>query len=108
MGAFSGSAVTCVYDSTHLNATQVAFADRILLNKTDLVTEAELAPIEVRLQKMIPATYHLVPTAYYLAILSRSGSRRSLPPPNPNPNPCLLYTSPSPRDRNVSRMPSSA
>ena len=23
-------------------------------------------------------------------------------------NPCLLYTSPSPRDRNVSRMPSSA
>ena len=39
----------CVYDSTHLNATQVAFADRILLNKTDLVTEAELAPIEERL-----------------------------------------------------------
>ena len=25
-----------------------------------------------------------------------------------NPNPCLLYTSPSPRDRQKSRMPSSA
>ena len=25
-----------------------------------------------------------------------------------NPTPCLLYTSPSPRDRSVSRMPSSA
>ena len=29
---------------------QVAFADRILLNKTDLVEETELAPIEARLQ----------------------------------------------------------
>ena len=34
------------------------------------------------------------------------------PSPNPdlgsNPNPCLLYTSPSPRDKRQSRMPSSA
>ena len=31
------------------------------------------------------------------------------PPPSPNtPNTCLLYTSPSPRDRQKSRMPSSA
>ena len=29
-------------------------------------------------------------------------------PAGPNPQPCLLYTSPSPRDRSVSRMPSSA
>ena len=28
--------------------------------------------------------------------------------PGPNSYTCLLYTSPSPRDRNVSRMPSSA
>ena len=27
---------------------------------------------------------------------------------NPDPNSCLLYTSPSPRDRQKSRMPSSA
>jgi G3E family GTPase len=33
---------------------QVAFADRILLNKTDLVEEAELAPIEARLRKVNP------------------------------------------------------
>jgi len=33
---------------------QVAFADRILLNKTDLVEEAELAPIEERLKTINP------------------------------------------------------
>jgi G3E family GTPase len=33
---------------------QVAFADRILLNKTDLVTEAELPAIEERLKKINP------------------------------------------------------
>ena len=34
---------------------QVAFADRILLNKTDLVEESELAPIEERLKKINPS-----------------------------------------------------
>lgn len=34
---------------------QVAFADRILLNKTDLVDEAELAPIEARIRKVNPS-----------------------------------------------------
>merc|ERR1712070_1166386 len=34
---------------------QIAFADRILLNKTDLVEEAELAPIEERLKKINPS-----------------------------------------------------
>ena len=34
---------------------QVAFADRILLNKTDLVDEAELAPIEARIKKINPS-----------------------------------------------------
>ena len=29
-------------------------------------------------------------------------------PPRKEPKPCLLYTSPSPRDRSLSRMPSSA
>ena len=36
------------------NPNQVAFADRILLNKTDLVEESELAPIEERLKKINP------------------------------------------------------
>ncbi|KAK3275942.1 hypothetical protein CYMTET_15960 [Cymbomonas tetramitiformis] len=35
-------------------AEQVAFADRILLNKIDLVEEAELAPIEERLKALNP------------------------------------------------------
>ena len=30
------------------------------------------------------------------------------PTPEPEPTPCLLYTSPSPRDATLSRMPSSA
>ena len=34
--------------------TKVAFADRILLNKTDLVEEAELAPIEARIKTINP------------------------------------------------------
>merc|ERR1719214_449405 len=33
---------------------QVAFADRILLNKTDLVEEAELPAIEERIRKINP------------------------------------------------------
>ena len=33
---------------------QVAFADRILLNKTDLVEESELAPIEARIKTINP------------------------------------------------------
>ena len=32
----------------------------------------------------------------------------SVPEPEPEPEPCLLYTSPSPRDATLSRMPSSA
>ena len=35
------------------------------------------------------------------------GHRRPAPPPA-TPSTCLLYTSPSPRDRQKSRMPSSA
>ena len=49
-------------------ATQVAFADRILLNKTDLVSEAELAPIEERLHKINPTTDHLPLTTYHLPL----------------------------------------
>ena len=36
------------------------------------------------------------------------GSKVKVPNPKPVPNTCLLYTSPSPRDRTRSRMPSSA
>ena len=44
----------------------------------------------------------------FLHWMPRKGHATSNPNPNPNPNPCLLYTSPSPRDGLLSRMPSSA
>ncbi|EOD15846.1 hypothetical protein EMIHUDRAFT_456427 [Emiliania huxleyi CCMP1516] len=67
---FSLDAIITVCDSKHIlariddekpegveneAAEQVAFADRILLNKTDLVPEAELPAIEERLRKLNPS-----------------------------------------------------
>ena len=55
--------VTTLVDAKHVMARlddskeareQVAFADRIILNKTDLVTEAELVAVERRLRKLNP------------------------------------------------------
>ena len=55
--------VTTVVDAKHLllrladsreAAEQVAFADQIILNKTDLVTEAELAQVERAIRKLNP------------------------------------------------------
>ena len=55
--------VTALVDAKHVMARlddskeareQVAFADRIILNKTDLATPAELAEVEARLRKLNP------------------------------------------------------
>jgi G3E family GTPase len=55
--------VTTIVDARHVLASldasreareQVAFADQIVLNKTDLASEAELAAIEARLRRMNP------------------------------------------------------
>ena len=55
--------VTTVVDAKHLllrladskeAAEQVAFADQIILNKTDLVTEAELAAVEAGIRRLNP------------------------------------------------------
>ena len=55
--------VTTLVDAKHVMARlddskeareQVAFADRIILNKTDLVSEAELVAVEARLRKLNP------------------------------------------------------
>jgi G3E family GTPase len=55
--------VTALVDARHVNEQldrskeareQVAFADQILLNKTDLVTEAELLAVEARLRRLNP------------------------------------------------------
>lgn len=55
--------VTTVVDAKHVSARlddsreareQIAFADQIVLNKTDLVDEAELARVEARIRKLNP------------------------------------------------------
>ena len=55
--------VTTVVDAKHLPlrladsreaAEQIAFADQIILNKTDLVTEAELAVVEAAIRRLNP------------------------------------------------------
>jgi G3E family GTPase len=55
--------VTTVVDARHIllrladsreAAEQIAFADQIVLNKTDLVSEAELREVEARLRKLNP------------------------------------------------------
>jgi G3E family GTPase len=55
--------VTTVVDARHIPlrladsreaAEQIAFADQIVLNKTDLVTEAELAEVEARIRRLNP------------------------------------------------------
>jgi G3E family GTPase len=55
--------VTTVVDAKHIDLRlsdsreareQIAFADQIVLNKTDLVSEAELAAIEARLRRLNP------------------------------------------------------
>src|ERR1700759_1324599 len=77
--------VTTVVDAKHVTARlddsreareQIAFADQIVLNKTDLVPEAELAVVEARIRRLNPlAPIHRaersnVPLA---AILGRHG-----------------------------------
>jgi G3E family GTPase len=55
--------VTTVVDAKHVMATlddsreareQIAFADQIVLNKTDLVSEGELAEVETRIRRLNP------------------------------------------------------
>ena len=55
--------VTTVVDARHIPlrladsreaAEQIAFADQIVLNKTDLVTEAELVEVEARIRRLNP------------------------------------------------------
>ena len=43
---------TCTCTFTCVSVEQVAFADRMLLNKTDLVSEADLERVEKRLRSL--------------------------------------------------------
>ena len=77
--------VTAVVDAKHLPlrladskeaAEQIAFADQIILNKTDLVTPAELAQVEAAIRKINPlAPIHRAQRANVPldAILNRGG-----------------------------------
>ena len=78
---------------------QVAFADRILLNKTDLVEESELAPIEERLKKINPTAAvfrteqskadpsKLIGISAFKLEKVPDTAPRSHANPNPNPDP---------------------
>jgi G3E family GTPase len=77
--------VTALVDAKHLPlrlkdskeaAEQIAFADQIILNKTDLVTEAELAQVEAAIRRINPlAPIHRAQRANVPldAILNRGG-----------------------------------
>ena len=77
--------VTTVVDAKHINlrlddskeaAEQIAFADQIVLNKTDLVTERELKEIESRIRRLNPlAPIHRAERSKVdlTAVLSRGG-----------------------------------
>ena len=74
------------------------------------IIEQEAAPLilpavatETNTSPQVSADY-----TEFAAILDRNIFKAERRPPPPPPPPCLLYTSPSPRDRQKSRMPSSA
>ena len=57
----------------------------------------------------LPASTGIITTCVVQTVNSQDGSHATGTTTDPNtPNTCLLYTSPSPRDRQKSRMPSSA
>ena len=107
-------AIVTVADAVHLEGQlgehheaeeQVAFADVLLLNKTDLVSSDQLEKIEDRIRHINPyakiiRTEHCGTSLDEVIGLNTFSLDRVLD--------CLLYTSPSPRDKRQSRMPSSA
>ena len=68
-----------------LMANQIEYADVIALNKTDLLLPDDVKDVNKAVKALNPKA-KVIPCTYG----------------------CLLYTSPSPRDRQKSRMPSSA
>ena len=75
---------------------QVEFADLILISKTDLATPSEVERLTAIL-KTLNTSAKIIPIA-----------NGNVEIDNVLNTGCLLYTSPSPRDREKSRMPSSA
>src|SRR5665811_544401 len=110
---------------------QVGFADQIFISKTDLVAQEEVAALMHRLKHMNPRApqkaVHFGEVALSEVFDLRGFNLNTKLDIDPDflreeeeheqhdhvhgehcDHPCLLYTSPSPRDRTRSRMPSSA
>ena len=84
-------------DNVSVNKKQIeAIKDWLKIKKSK--TEIAYRPARVLLQD-----YTGIPAVADLAAM-----REAVKEKNKDPNTCLLYTSPSPRDRSSSRMPSSA
>ena len=66
------------------------------------------APFKEKLQWNSTQLHTVFNTLGYQTTTVRSEKKRDITFCNSYPNPCLLYTSPSPRDGLLSRMPSSA
>ena len=78
--------VTTVVDAKHVllslsdskeAAEQIAFADQIVLNKTDLVSETELAEVEARIRRLNPLAPIHRATRSDVSLGSRWSCRRS-------------------------------
>ena len=84
--------------------TMRSFAEEIQTGTIELLTTRPLRDFEIILGKYLASLalvlFALLPTLFYYYTLHNLGS--------PVGNFCLLYTSPSPRDATLSRMPSSA
>ena len=65
----------------------------------DLTAQLGAAGRQCRIVGAGPATRRLIVLADFAEALDLDGPVRLSPLPLPQPDPCLLYTSPSPRDR---------
>ena len=95
----------------YLPPALVSLAVGVVLGIFVLTGSPQIGQIPTELPTLsfaLPSASFLVSVISPALILALLGSVDSLPTSPNTPNTCLLYTSPSPRDRTRSRMPSSA
>ena len=87
----------------HKRLNEINLSNKSVLLRLDLNTPIEngLVTNNERIIRSLPTLNYIIEAGARLIIMSHLGR------PEENNN-CLLYTSPSPRDRQKSRMPSSA
>ena len=74
----------------------------------EVAAERERLAYQSRYQRVLRSTIYILVVVAAAAVLLATLFLPVLQVSGDSMNPCLLYTSPSPRDRSVSRMPSSA